>query len=304
MKTYTGLRTLFGTLTNNTSASNLTLGDELINDSHRRTCSERDWDFLQKSATASTVASTQFYNLPYDYDSLIDVTVTIGTMQYVPVEAKSKIDWDLLNETTNFTSNTPEYYFIYNGQIGFWPIPASSTSNAITYNYRRKVVDLSIADYATGTVDVITNASTTVTGSGTSWNASMIGKFLRVTPSATATSNGDGFWYEITAVASATSLTIKKAYQGTSLTTGASAAYIIGQTPFVPEPYHDMLVYDAASVFYSSINPDATRAELFSAKAGDLLKKLRADHGNKTTDPSIHDAKQRAILNPNLFITI
>ena len=35
MKSYTTLRNLFGSLSQNTSTANLTLGDQLLNDSHR-----------------------------------------------------------------------------------------------------------------------------------------------------------------------------------------------------------------------------------------------------------------------------
>ncbi|MEK7552450.1 MAG: hypothetical protein AAB534_03480 [Patescibacteria group bacterium] len=72
--------------------------------------------------------------------------------------------------------------------------------------------------YATGTVTVAT--STTVTGSGTTWAAAshlgcMIG-FGSTTPSAITT------WYTITAIASATSLTISSA-----ATVSAGTAYVI-----------------------------------------------------------------------------
>jgi len=300
VKSYTGLRNLYATLTNNNDSANLVLGDELINDSLRRVYSERDWDFLQKSGTASTVAGTQFYTLPYDYDELIDVTITIGTTKYVPIECPNQTFWDYLNRSTTFQSDFPEYYYIFNGQIGFYPTPSGSNSNAITYNYRRKVVDLSIADFTTGTVSA-TNGSTTITNSGSNWTAPMAGRFIKLTPTNTAASTGDGVWYEVASVSSATVLLLVKPYNGT---TTAGAAYTLSQVPILPESYQDMPVYDAASTYFSSINPNRMQAELYAKKAEYLLNKLRADHGTKTTDPSIHDAFPRKILNPNLFITL
>lgn len=303
MKSFTTLRNLFGTLTNNSESTNLTLGDQLINDSLRRAYADRDWPFLQTQATSSTAAGTQFYNLPYDFDQLIDVSVTVGTTRYIPLEAASQQQWDMLNQNTSFQSSTPEYYYILNGQLGFWPIPSTTTSDNIRFTYRRNIIDLSRADYTTGTVDIVTNGATTVTGSGTTWTTPMIGRYIRITNTDTAVSSGDGVWYKITAVASATSLTISRAYNGTSLTTGAGAAYTIGEMPVLPEAFHDMPVYDAASVFYSSINPDPTRAGTYKGVADGLFKRLKEDYGNKSTDPTIRDSTQQRILNPNLFIT-
>src|SRR4029077_5909649 len=60
--------------------------------------------------------------------------------------------------------------------------------------------------YTTGTFSV-TQGSTTVTGSGTTWTATMVGRSILL---------GD-LWYEITAVGGVTSLTIGSAYTGTSL---------------------------------------------------------------------------------------
>lgn len=303
MKSYSTLRNLFGTITNNTESTNLTLGDQLINDSIRRIIADRDWPFLQSQTTSSTVAGTQFYNLPYDFDQLIDVSVTVGTTRYIPTEASSQEQWDLLNQNTTFQSSTPEYFYILNGQIGFWPIPSTTTSNNIRITYRKRIIDLSRADYTTGTVDAVTSGSSTVTGSGTSWTTPMSNRWLRITNTDTASSSGDGNWYQISAVASGTSLTLTRTYGGTTLTSAAGASYTIGEMPILPEAYHDLPVYEAAYIFYSSINPDATRAQTYRGLADHLFARLKEDYGSKTLDPTIRDSTAQRILNPNLFIT-
>lgn len=66
------------------------------------------------------------------------------------------------------------------------------------------------ANYTTGTLTA-TNASATVTGSGTSWNTitnAIAGEYIKLP---------DGKWYKITAIASDTSLTIERTYQGSTL---------------------------------------------------------------------------------------
>ena len=132
MKSFTVRRNLFGKLANNSSSSNLLLGDQLMNDSDRRICNAREWPFLEDEITISTIANQQFYNLPFNCERLINVYITVGTTQYQPKEAPSKVFWDMLNTSTQVTSNIPDYFYVYNGQVGFYPTPVNSTT--ITYS--------------------------------------------------------------------------------------------------------------------------------------------------------------------------
>lgn len=73
------------------------------------------------------------------------------------------------------------------------------------------------SNYSTGTITV-TNASATITGSGTSWATTTnaeVGEYIQLP---------DSKWYKITAIASNTSLTIELAYQGSTL---AGQNYVI-----------------------------------------------------------------------------
>ena len=297
MKSYTTMRNLYGTLTLDNSSTNLTLGDQFINDSYRRVVAERDWDFVQKTATALTVASQQFYNLPYDYEKLITTNITVGTQVYTPKEAPTRAFWDQLNSVSTFTSNFPMWFFIFNGQIGYYPTPSTSAFT-ITYVYDRLVIDLSMADYTTGTVTV-TNGSTTVTGTGTTWTAPMVGRYIKITPTDIAGASGDGFWYQIATVASTTSLTLVKSYQG--VTVSAGTAYAIGQMSVLPDAYQDLPVYDAVRLYYSSIKPEQERYNMYSQIWDRLHTGLIADHSDKTTDPTINDEDMYPI-NPNLYV--
>jgi len=181
--------------------------------------------------------------------------------------------------------------------LNFWPIP-STASQTITYNYRKNVIDLSIADYTTGTLS--TAGTTTITGSGTSWNASMIGKYLQVTPTATAATNGDGWWYKITAVASTTSLTIDKAYSGSNVT---GAAYTIGQMPALPEAFHDTPVYKAAEIYFTTIEPEPDRAQMFRQMYEDKFTGL-VDDSKKSVNPWVRTPVPGGITNPNLYWSV
>jgi len=302
MKTYTTLRNLFGSLTNDSSSDNLTLGDQLINDSYRRLCSEREWDFVEKQKTALTVASQQAYDLPYDYERLIAVSVQTGTSQtYVPRECPSQRDWEILNENTSVSSNYPEWYWIYNNQILFYPKP-STAGNTITYTYRRRVIDLSEADYSTGTVSTATNGSTSIVGAGTTWTLVDAGFYIKITPDRTdSTKDGDGFWYGISSVTDNTTIVLTRNYEGTTIGPAAGAAYIIGEASMLPEAYQDIPVYDAAMVYYSTVFPEPDRAAMMKAIRDEKHAQLVADHSLRTLDPVVEDIDQ-TMVNPNLFI--
>lgn len=301
MKSYTELRNLYGSLTNNSSTENLSLGDELIIDNIRIITAKRPWSFLEKTKTASTVASQQAYNLPFDYRKLIDVTVTIGSYKYTPKEAPSREYWDYINASTSVTSDTPLYYFIFNGQLNFWPTPASSTSNAITYSYIRGFKNLSIADYTTGTIDAV--SGTAVTGSGTTWASPMIGRYLRITPTNVATSSGDGIWYEISAVGSGTSITLTNSYNGTTLTTGAGAAYTIGEMPILPEEYQVLPVYRACEFYFSTKTEDLNRAQYFKRLYDEGYAGMINFYGRKTSNVVIGSTSM-PVQNPNNFLSL
>ena len=72
------------------------------------------------------------------------------------------------------------------------------------------------ADYTTGTV-ALTNASGTVTGTSTVWTAAMVNRWIQF--------SGETDWYEVTARASNTSITITPSYSGS--TTSTNVTYII-----------------------------------------------------------------------------
>lgn len=359
MYSYTALRNRYGSLTNNTSSTNLTLGDGFINDSIKKLLADRnDWPFLESTFFTTPVASQQFYDLPYDIDKVKTVTVNNGNVIYTPEEVVSREQWDLLNTNTTVTSNIPQYYFIYAGQIGFWPIPSTDSSTYstgtiaitsgsaavvgtttaftsamegrylktsdgeqylidtvtdatnltlnrvyagptisgasylissinITVTYKKSVKDLSTADYTTGTI-TITSGSTVVTGSGTTFTALMVGRYLKTT---------DGFWYKIVSFTSTTVIGLERAYS--SSVSGAS--YTIGEMSALPDAYQDLPVYYAASQYWY-VNDGVQRAREYERLFLEGKKALRTDWGNKTGNVIIGD--ERTIINPNLTITV
>jgi len=293
MKSYTTLRNLYGSLTNNTDSTNLTLGDQWINDGIRHIIGlPFNFDFLEKTSTDTTVASQQSYDLPYDYDRMNSVTITLGSYKYPIKECPNRRYWDKLQLQTTYTSNYAEWFFIDAGKIYFWPIP-STASLTITENYKVAVRDISIADYTTGTV-TLTNGSKTVTGSGTTFSAAFVGRWIR----STVTQGGDGFWYQVAAFVSTTSLTLSKKYGGT---TTAGLSYTIGEMPVLPEEIQDFPVWYAVMQYWMQ-NQDLTRSNYYKVLWEDGLRKIDADYGNKTTNVLLEE--ETPITNPNLFVTL
>lgn len=296
MKSYTTLRNLWGSLSQNNSNENLSLGDQLNNDSQKYLIQK--YFNNEGSYTTPTIANQQAYLLPFNYSKIKDITVTVGSIRYVATEVLTRADWDRMN-FIQYTSDIPAYYFIYGNYINIFPVP-SSNGNTITINYKYRAIDLNLADYTTGTVTA-TNNSTTVTGSGTSWLTPFV-------PSASSVINlnlwiqiaspkGDNNWYQIASIDSATQITLVQPYQGTT-TTGAN--FTIGQMPILLEDFHDLIVYRSLHRYFSSINRDPQKALEFKQMYDDGAELLSAYSGDKSSDVALDT--EPPLINPNLFL--
>lgn len=300
MKSYTAGRNQYGKWTKNTSSTNLTDGDLAANDIYRHICAMKDWPFLERLRTLTTTASTQFMNLPYDCDQVREIAVIpVGqTIRYTPKLSPSREHWDNLN-LVSFTSDIPQWYFVFAGQVGLWPSPAS-TGNTVNVTQKSRVIDLTRADYTTGTITTLAAAGTTVNGSGTAWSAAMVGRYINITATDAANA-GDGLWYEISSVASATSLTLVRAYGGTAISAG-SAAYTIGQMPLLPESFQDTPWKGAAAIYWDKESD--SRAKPFHEGYDTDIKNLVTAWSAPTTDMVVDYGTRDEIINPNLTIRL
>lgn len=246
---------------------------------------------------------TGFQALPYDIDQVESVYVMVGTTRYDPRPAPNRVFWDKLNSSV-YTSDAAEYWFIDEGKIALWP-RQNTDGNIIHIHGKIRVADLNVADYTTGNIDIITNGSPAVTGAGSpAWTTPMAGRWIRVTHSNTAASSGDGQWYEILTIQSATTLQLVRPYGGRSLTTGAAGAYTIGQMSPLPEAFQ-LLPELYGSWRYWTKENDAERAASFK----DLLVSGQSDlfttYGVNDTSMILSEGLDApTIINPNLTITI
>ena len=297
MKSYTTLRTDYGVDTKNTSSANLTYGDGKMNDFHRRILSKADWPFLHRLRTASTIASTTFVNLPYDVDLVESVFVTVGTTRHTPVPAPSRAFWDQLHYSVQ-TSDTPEYWFVYNGQLGLWPRPSSS-SNTISIDCKIKPIDLNTADITSSTITTLANAGTALTVSA-GLTAQMVGFWVRPTFSTTA-NTGDGQWYELSAIGGATTATLVRAYGGNSIAAG-TAACTIAQMPLLPEAYHDLPEIYGAWRYWAKEKD--SRADDFKSALVEGVSDLFSAYGFSDLSMVIDDGDDHFLINQNLAISL
>lgn len=252
---FTDIQTLFLQSTGNAGSADTTLLDffkRSLNARYQIAFSEISNRTTQKTATFSTVATQQFYHYPPDIVNLIGATVTIGSIAYPVITEDSQLYWDYLNQVLISVSALPRAIFPRRDDFGVWPIPQAVYTGTINYGLRDRA--LGVADYTTGTVGV-TNASQTVTGSGTTWTTAMIGRWFVMNDPA---QQGQGYWYRISAVPSTTSLTLESAYVNTTVASGAT--YKIGESPEIPVEAHYSLTAGTISDYYAGPRGDTEKA--------------------------------------------
>lgn len=269
MKTFTTLRETTAKYSNvsieDTEAMNLI--DANINDSIRTICNLQGGKlrFLEATKQMTTVANQEAYQIPNGFRKLIDLYITNSSGNpsedtvYSPEMVFDPTRWKLIIQYRLGTSDTPYFVYVENTRYLIQPIPAT-TGNVITLRGRLQTRDLTIPDYTTGSIVSIANEGTAVVGTGTTWTADMIGRYIQIT-NTTAANGGDGFWYEIGSFTDATHIGLVKPYEGTSIVAG-TAAYTIGQCSVIPEAYDIAIVYRATALYWQNQN-DLQRAKTY-----------------------------------------
>lgn len=179
---------------------------------------------------------------------------------------------------------------------------ATATSgDTITYNYKIRVPDLTFADYTAGSV-TMTSGSPLVTGSGSSWltnyitsAGSTVNLNLYLQPAAPA---GDNNWYQVSSIASATSLTLANTYP-TTQTTQSTVSYTIGQMPLLLEDFQDLMVYWALIRYFATIQKDMDKATQFEGLYKEGEERLAEYSGTKSVN--INLGRRVNLMNPNLY---
>jgi len=288
MKTFETLYTDFQIITKDNSTTNTTWGKKMINDTQKGICALADFTFLDDEMYASSVANQASYRLPPNYltGSLSEVYVIVNGIKYAPKEIHSTTDFDKIAIDTS-TASTPQYYCIYNDYINFYPLPAD-TSWTIYAKYRQVAQEMLADDYDTGTITV-TNNSLIITGSGTTFTTTMIGRWILLP---------NGIWHKIQTFTNAISLALYKTYEGT---TTVGATYTIGDCPIIPDGFQELLIYKPLEHYFMMAGEEKRSVfykNLYDAGIVDLKRRYLSRSANQVF--TIGSSK---IINPNDYPT-
>ena len=262
------------------------------------------WVMVIPTSTTISCVGVQSYPLPANVSKVKNPTITIGQLVYTPAPVQSIQEWTKLNALP-YTSAIPAYFYVYNNQINFWPIP-SATGEVMTLYCQITLADMSYADYTTpGTIasSGMVVGSTAVTGNGTTWNST--GTFPLATDLTFAniflTANppqGDGLPYQVQSFTSNTALTLLKPVVNVPVTTGGGSM-TIGQYPLLAPDFHDAIVYGALRIYFMSIVKDADRYQLYNNLFNEKLQLMEYYLSTKSVNVDLSVTPVQT--NPNLY---
>mgnify|MGYP001571625931 CR=1 FL=1 len=241
MKTFNQTVSDFLVLSNDSSGT--TLAKTLINIGTHKVLSLSDWSFLKDSKSISSGTGVQNYNPPYNMAKMEYVNYWYGGVWYTPKEIRDGETWTQLTAVSTVTSAIPQYWYISNRTHKIGLCPASTNSKGtIKMGFTKKIRDFSVSDYSTGSISASANG-TIFTGTSTNWTDLMAGRFLQVSAGTTV---AHGYWFEITAVGSSTSLNVKE-----SIPSDISAGtYTISETIPLPDGFEDIPLWYALNQYY------------------------------------------------------
>lgn len=272
------------TVTKDSTSTNSTNGKLWINDVKNKILSMADWPFLEDEWYADSVASQESYRMAHSYRRLLNVWYINSDNKYMPKEIMSNREWTEKSALST-TSDYPDFFHIFADYIHFYP-KFSTAGIDIHMRFIKSEKEFSNwTNYTTGTLSVTQNTSA-VTGSGTSWTSSMIGRSILL----------DGLWYEISNVGSTTSITLAKTFEGATITAGT---YTIGEVTSIPDGFQDMLWQRPASIYFMQ-KGEEERANFYLSLYKDGLIDLKSRFLTKTSD-QVFNSRNSVRSNPNSY---
>lgn len=279
MQTLTQLITEYQDSTKDTTATNKARGIRRMNERQRTITSKGNFWWREKEFPMESVASQQAYVKPVQCEKIISIRVNNGQGRDIVVqEITSPAKFDEMNVDGNsVTSDYPIYWHERDGNILLFPTPSSSGLD-ITILGTKRVRDMALEDYTTGTI-AVTNGDQTVTGTTTAWTSS-------IKPGAVIFI--DGVPYEILSLTDATHLELVKPYEGI---TASGLSYKIGDVPAIPEPFHDLLWMDAC--MYYDFKRESNRLRDIKVLRDEREEELKVYSASKSTRNVISKMKYR-----------
>jgi len=205
------------------------------------------WKFLEFTADITTLANTGSYDLPANVRKIISVNIldANGVVDRIPDPIEDPIFYEKLLFRNATQSDITQYFYLEGNTLKIWP-NFSTAGRTIRVRGRKNVVDMTRANYVTGTITSIANGLKAVIGASTVWlGRKPLGEqWIRIDET-----TGDLRWYKISALATDTTLTLATPYVGTTIA-AATETYSIGEMSAVPEAYQMALVYRPLALYY------------------------------------------------------
>jgi hypothetical protein len=237
--------------TGDDSSAQLTIFKQDINLTQHAMIGNHPWKFLEFTADITTVADTGSYDLPASVRKIVSAVVldSDGEVDQNPNPIEDPLFYEELLRRKSGSSDITQYFYLEGSStLKIWP-NFDTAGRTIRIRGRKNVVDMTRADYTTGTIVSITSGAKALVGSGTSWlgRKPLGNQAIRIDET-----TGDLRWYPINAIGSDTAITLQVPYLGTTIAAGTET-YKIGEMPIVPEAYQMALVYRPLALYYMKI---------------------------------------------------
>jgi hypothetical protein len=253
----------------------------------------------QTTATLSLVG-VQSYKLPANISKLKTTTITIGQLVYTAAPVQTIQEWVKLNALP-YTASYPAYFFLYNNELKFWPIPAV-TGELITLYAQVNVPDMTYADNTGGTILSASINSNAITGTATTFSS---GSSIPLNQDLTYANlqftatppKGDGVAIPVQSIQSDTALTLAKPIVNSFATGGTM---LLGQYPLLNPNFHDAIVYGALRIYFASVVKDPDRYQLYNGLFTERQEAMKFYLATKQVNVDLSESPTQR--NPNLFI--
>ena len=267
------------TISQDFSASALVQFSQDMNTGNRRFNAALNNYFTRKHKSTDLEDGVQTYQLPPDCVRVSGVKcLDSASREYPLAQIRSEYQWTELNSTDQ--SGDQIIYFFVQGsdEIALYPTPSEDVTNGLIIYYEPRGRDLSQADYTTGTI-TLTDGSVTVTGAGTAFSLSMVGRVLR------DTDGSSGYDYRIGSYNSGTEILLEEPFTGVS---GSGKTYLIGESPDYPSEYHEAPVDYALARYFEMMN-NPVRAKYHDEKFKDMVSECKERYASSSSSMVITD---------------
>lgn len=272
MLTFNDQYTLAQNITGDVSTAGLALFKNDINEGGSVFLNQLGRKFNKEYIKTNIVKNQQYYQTSSGTLRISTIRILNGSNYYTPELVTSEEEWNDIN-SISVSGTIPTHFYIRGfNEIGLYPIPSAAVTNGILISYEPQHVDLTQADFITGTITV-SNGSVTVTHSATGFLPQMVGRYLQVTDGT------DGKWYRVGAYTSSSVISLENFYEGLA---GGGKTFRIGEVMKIPQGYQDAPVYYALERYYLTQSDRAT-ADSYHLRFNDKLKSAKKTYGRSTS---------------------